>query len=69
MDVIVNKILFDIDYKDQKFIFTVRGYGHGVGMSQNGANNMAKLGYTASDIIAHYYIAIELKDMYELMGK
>lgn len=45
------------------------GFGHGVGMSQNGANNMAKLGYTASDIIAHYYIATELKDMYELMGK
>lgn len=45
------------------------GFGHGVGMSQNGANDMAKLGYYASDIIAHYYTAVELKDMYELMGK
>lgn len=45
------------------------GFGHGVGMSQNGANDMAKLGYYASDIIAHYYTAIELKDMYELLGK
>ncbi len=45
------------------------GFGHGVGMSQNGANNMAKLGYTAKDIIEHFYTAVELKDMYELMGK
>lgn len=45
------------------------GFGHGVGMSQNGANDMAKLGYMASDIITHYYTAVELKDMYELMGK
>ena len=45
------------------------GFGHGVGMSQNGANDMAKLGYKASDIITHYYTAVELKDMYEMMGK
>lgn len=54
---------------NERFVIRGGGFGHGVGMSQNGANNMAKLGYTASDIIAHYYIAIELKDMYELMGK
>ena len=39
--------------------FTVRkissGCGHGVGMSQNGANELAKLGYTAAQIISHYY--------------
>ncbi len=51
------------------FVIYGGGFGHGVGMSQNGANNMAKLGYTASDIIAHYYTAVELKDMYELMGR
>lgn len=45
------------------------GFGHGVGLSQNGANDMAKLGYLAGDIIAHYYTAVELKDMYELLGK
>ena len=51
------------------FVICGGGFGHGVGMSQNGANNMAKLGYTAGDIISHFYIATELKDMYELMGK
>lgn len=31
------------------------GYGHGVGMSQNGANELAKRGYTCGEIISHYY--------------
>lgn len=58
-------------YVDDSNGFTIRGggFGHGVGLSQNGANDMAKLGYTAGDIIRHYYTAVELKDMYELMGK
>lgn len=58
-------------YIDDSDGFTLYGggFGHGVGMSQNGANDMAKLGYRASDIIAHYYTAVELKDMYELLGK
>jgi len=51
------------------FVIHGGGFGHGVGMSQNGANNMAKLGFHASDIIAHYYTAVELKDMYEMLGK
>ena len=51
--------------------YTLRGggFGHGVGMSQNGANDMAKLGYSARDIIEHYYTSVELKDMYEMMGR
>ena len=58
-------------YIDDQNGFVIRGggFGHGVGMSQNGANNMAKLGYKASDIIKYYFIGVELKDMYELMGK
>ena len=58
-------------YIDDKTGFVIRGggFGHGVGMSQNGANNMAKMGYTAADIITHYYTAVELKDMYKMMGK
>ncbi len=57
------------DGVDGVFVIRGGGFGHGVGMSQNGANNMAKLGYSASDIISHYYTGIELKDMYEMMGK
>lgn len=46
---------FETEYNDGEFIFTVSGYGHGVGMSQNGANCMAKDGKTYEEIIAHYY--------------
>lgn len=58
-------------YIDDTNGFVIRGggFGHGVGMSQNGANCMAQMGYTASDILLHYYTAVELKDMYELMGE
>lgn len=37
------------------FTFYVFGHGHGVGMSQNGANYLASLGWSWSDILAHYY--------------
>ena len=46
---------FDVDYINDKFIFTVYGYGHGVGMSQYGADSMAKQGATFEEIIHHYY--------------
>lgn len=37
---------------------TTRGYGHGVGMSQYGANEMAKQGYSFTQILTHYYTNI-----------
>ncbi len=39
----------------QNFIFSGRGNGHLVGMSQNGANGMAKAGYKYDEILTHYY--------------
>lgn len=38
-----------------KYIFTGKGWGHGLGMSQWGAKKMAELGYTYEDILKHYY--------------
>lgn len=52
--------VFETEYKDGEFIFTVSGYGHGVGMSQNGANCMAKEGKTAEEIIKHYYSGVTI---------
>ena len=43
------------DSRSGLYILKGGGYGHGVGMSQNGANELAKLGYTAAQIISHYY--------------
>lgn len=39
---------------------TTKGYGHGVGMSQYGANEMAKNGSTYEEILKHYYNNIEI---------
>lgn len=46
---------FSIEFKDGKYCFSVFGYGHGVGMSQNGANYMAKQGSDFKEILTHYY--------------
>ncbi len=43
-------------------MFTVRGYGHGVGMSQYGANEMAKQGSTFEDILKWYYKGCDIQD-------
>lgn len=43
------------------FTFYVFGYGHGVGMSQTGANYLAGLGWSWADILAHYYYDAEGK--------
>lgn len=43
--------------KSGTFVFTVYGYGHGVGMSQNGASAYAKSGWDYKRILLHYYYA------------
>ena len=40
------------------------GFGHGVGMSQFGADGMGKLGFTSDQILAHFYPGTELKKLY-----
>ena len=46
---------FDVAWTGRSFLFTVTGYGHGAGMSQYGANVMAKNGSGYEEILAHYY--------------
>lgn len=52
---------FDVTEQDGVFTFSVTGYGHGVGMSQYGANAMAKAGSGWKDILAHYYTGAQLQ--------
>ena len=47
---------FTIDFSKTDVIFSVTGYGHGVGMSQYGANVLAQEGKTYREILAHYYV-------------
>ena len=46
---------FDVCLKDENVVFTVRGYGHGVGLSQSGANEMAKDGKSFEQILTYFY--------------
>ncbi|MDL2218325.1 stage II sporulation protein D [Christensenellaceae bacterium OttesenSCG-928-M15] len=46
---------FTIEYKWDDVIIKTKGYGHGVGMSQTGANGMAQEGADYKEILAHYY--------------
>lgn len=50
---------FTIDAQDDDVVFHVKGYGHGVGMSQYGANYMAKQGKTYREILQHYYTGVD----------
>jgi len=51
---------FKIAIKGSEMIFTTVGYGHGVGMSQWGANGMAEKGSTYDKILKHYYTGVEM---------
>ncbi len=46
--------------KGDTVIITTKGYGHGVGMSQYGANGMAKEGKDFREIVTHYYQGVEI---------
>lgn len=51
---------FTVKYEDSDFVFTVSGYGHGVGMSQYGADYMARQGFKYDEILKHYYVGTKI---------
>lgn len=51
---------FTVAYDKEQFTFTVCGYGHGVGMSQYGADYLARQGYTFEEILTYYYKGVTL---------
>ena len=55
---------FEIEKKDKIYTIKTYGYGHGVGMSQYGANELAKKGYTYEEILDYYYSEIDLVNLY-----
>lgn len=60
--------VFEKVYDNKKltgFKFTGGGYGHGVGMSQNGAKIMAADNHNYEDILTYFYSGVSLKNIYE----
>ena len=58
---------FSITQENGNIKFSVKGYGHGVGMSQTGADSLAKQGSTADDIIHHFYANVEIKEVNDIV--
>jgi stage II sporulation protein D len=61
------RLLYGLNSTDITFIFgkdsitmKTKGFGHGVGMSQVGADQMAKKGYNYKDILCHYYRGVDI---------
>lgn len=57
---------FTFDINDENITFTVTGYGHGVGMSQTGADSLAKVGSNYEEIIKHFYTDVEIIEVNSL---
>ena len=57
---------FEISRDGDNIKFAVKGYGHGVGMSQTGADSLAKEGKNCFDIINHFYIGVQITDVNSL---
>jgi stage II sporulation protein D len=53
---------FSVEQKGEMVIFSGKGYGHGVGLCQEGAMKMAKLNYSYKDILKFYYKDVHLVD-------
>ncbi len=54
---------FDMEINGNNIKFKVTGYGHGIGMSQTGADAMAKQGSNYEQIIKHFYVGVEVQDL------
>ncbi len=58
---------FEFQKVSEGWLFTVHGYGHGVGMSQYGANQMAIDGSGYEEILLHYYTGVEIGEVSDLI--
>ncbi|MGI6587153.1 MAG: stage II sporulation protein D [Lutisporaceae bacterium] len=63
----LNSSNFNFDIGSSTIRFTVVGNGHGIGMSQYGADGMAKNGASYKDIVTHYYQGVDIVDINSLM--
>jgi len=67
LDLQLKSTFFSIKQIDKDTVlFTGRGYGHGLGMCQEGAMRMVKLGYSYTDVLNFYYQDIQLIDLHKL---
>lgn len=61
----LNSANFSLEFLNNQVVINCNGFGHGVGMSQWGANVMASQGKSCEEILKHYYTGIEIKNINE----
>jgi SpoIID/LytB domain protein len=55
---------FIVKRQEERFVFHGAGWGHGVGLCQIGAAIMATRGFSAEEILKHYFRGVEIKKIY-----
>jgi len=63
----LNSTNFNFKAQGNNIVITVIGYGHGVGMSQYGANALAKQGKKFDEILKYYYTGVEIVKIEDLL--
>lgn len=65
-DLKLKSTYFDITTENDEVVFSGRGFGHGVGLSQEGAIRMADLGISAEEIVKFYYQGVHIRSLSDL---
>ena len=64
----MNSAYLTFSFADGKFTFDVKGKGHGVGMSQYGADYLARQGKSYEDILKYYYSDVAVATLEKTIG-
>lgn len=65
-DLKLRSTFFSVEEQGGSIVLKGRGYGHGVGLSQEGVVRMMELGYSVQEAIGHYYTGVSIKNLDEL---
>ena len=57
---------FNVKLEGDKVVLKGRGYGHGLGLSQEGAMEMVRQGFSYKDVINYYYNDVMIRDLKDL---
>ncbi len=63
---LIKSTIFNVKVKNGQAYFSGRGWGHGVGLCQDGMRDMAERGFSYIQILQHYYQGTSLETLYEI---
>jgi len=63
IDLALRSTFFTMEFQNDSILIHGKGYGHGVGMSQEGAMEMARQGYSYSDILRFYFYNVQIIEL------